>query len=187
MSSLPAFTAEGFLPAGDYEMTIEQLYESNLVKGPADLGLRGNWDVLWRNRLVENLAVMVDQLRQVGVTEIFVDGSFVQDKDHPNDIDGYFVCSLKDLVSGELQRKLNLLDPHKIWTWDPDSRRPYRGYHKKQLPMWHQYRVDLYPHYGQLSGICDDWGHELEFPSAFRRSRGGGQPRGIVKIVGGTS
>ena len=57
-----------------------------------------------------------------------------------------------------------------------------RGYPKKQLPMWHQYRVELYPHYGQLSGIRDKFGNELEFPSAFRLSRRDGKPRGIIKI-----
>lgn len=125
---------------------------------------------------------MVRQLWQVGVTEIFIDGSFVEDKAHPNDIDGYFECELLHLASGELERELNLLDPHKIWTWDPATRRPYRGYPKAQLPMWHAYRVELDPHYGGLSGIRDEYGHELEFPSAFRRSRRDGQPRGIVKI-----
>lgn len=71
--------------------------------------------------------------------------------------------------------------------WDPAARRPYRGYPKRQLPMWHVYRVELYPHFGQLCGIRDERGHELEFPSAFRRSRAGGRPRGIVKIAGGGS
>jgi hypothetical protein len=105
-------------------------------------------------------------------------------QDHPNDIDGYFVCDLKTFASGELQRQLNLLDPHKVWTWDPAERRAFRGYPKKQLPMWHQYRVELYPHYGQFSGIRDSFGNELEFPSAFRLSRRDGKPRGIIKIGG---
>ena len=118
------------------------------------------------------------------VHDSHVDGSFVEDKDHPNDIDGYFECDLRRLASGELARHLNLLDPHQVWTWDPASRRPYRGYAKRQLPMWHVYRVELYPHFGQPSGIRDDYGHELEFPAAFRRRRGKGKPRGIVKIGG---
>jgi hypothetical protein len=134
---------------------------------------------------VENLAVLVRQLWQVDIHEIFIDGSFVEDKDHPNDIDGYFVCELSQLASGDLQRELNLLDPRKIWTWDPASRRPYRGYAKRQLPMWPVYRVELYPHFEQLCGIRDEHGHELEFPSAFRRSRIDGRPRGIIKIGGG--
>ncbi len=179
---LPEFTREGLLPPGDYSLSLDELYESTLVAGPSAYP---NWDALWRRKLVDNLGILTRQLWQVGIEEIFIDGSFVEDKDHPNDIDGYFVCDLKSLVSGELERRLNLIDPHKIWTWDPVSRRPYRGYPKKQLPMWHQYRIELYPHVGQLSGIQDRFGNELEFPSAFRLSRRNGEPRGIVEIVKG--
>ena len=183
--SLPSFTADGLLPLGDYVLTLDELAKSLLVVGPKDADCHPNWDRSWRGRLVENLSVLVKQLWQVNIREIFIDGSFVEDKDHPNDIDGYFECELARLASGELQRELNLLDPHKIWTWDPATRRPYRGYRKRQLPMWHVYRVELYPHYGQLCGIRDEHGHEFEFPSAFRRSRTGARPRGIVKIRGG--
>jgi len=183
MDRIPAFTVDGLLPPGDYELSLEELRESILVVGPADRGAYPAWDCAWRKLLVNHLEVLVRQLWAVGVTEIFVDGSFAEDKDHPNDIDGYFVCDMRSLASGELQRELNLLDPHKAWTWDPASRRSYRGCAKRQLPMWHQYRVELYPHFpGMLSGIRDTEGNELEFPSAFRRSRRDGTPRGIVKI-----
>jgi len=180
--ALSTFTEEGLLLPGDYLLTLDELRASLLVLGPG--GARPNWDSGWRSRLVDNLEVLVNQLWQIGVRDIFIDGSFVEDKDHPNDIDGYFVCDLRELASGELQRRLNLLDPHKVWTWDPRDRRAFRGYPKKQLPMWHQYRVELYPHFGQLSGIRDRFGNELEFPSAFRQSRRDGTPRGIVKIGG---
>lgn len=180
---LPEFADDGLLPPGDYALGLEELRTSMLVRGSGSSC--PNWDASWRARLVDNLAVLVRQLWQVGVVEIFVDGSFVEDKDHPNDIDGYFVCDLMELVTGRLESRLNLLNPHKIWTWDPSSRRPYRGYPKKQLPMWHVYRVELYPHVGQLSGVCDKYGNELEFPSAFRLSRRDGRPRGIVRIVPG--
>lgn len=107
----------------------------------------------------------------------------VEDKDHPNDIDGYFECELEWLASGELQRALNELDPCSSWTWDPRSRRRYRGYQKLQLPMWLHYRVELYPHVpGLMSGITDEHGNDLEFPAAFRRSRRDGQPRGILEL-----
>jgi hypothetical protein len=49
--------------------------------------------------------------------------------------------------------------------------------------MWHAYQVELYPHFGQLSGIRDKHGNELEFPSAFRPSRRDGNLRGIIQIV----
>ena len=184
MIRLPDFTDDGLLPPGDYLLTMDELRTSMLVLGPREPRHSPNWDAVWRERLVDNLAVLVGQLWRVGITAVFVDGSFVEDKDHPNDIDGYFECDLRRLVSGALQHELNLLDPHKVWTWDPASRRPYRGYPKQQLPMWHHYRVELYPHYGQLSGVRDAAGNELEFPAAFRRSRGDGRARGIVRIAG---
>jgi hypothetical protein len=116
--------------------------------------------------------------------ELNADPTRVEDKSHPNDIDGYFVCSRECLISGELERDLNLLDPYKIWTWDSKQKRPYRGYPKRQLPMWHQYRVEFYPHYhGQFSGILDGQGNELMFPSAFRQSRQDFQEKGIVQLI----
>jgi len=115
--SLPDFTDGGLLPPGDYPLALEELRESFLVSGPSS-GYP-TWDAGWRLRLVENLAILARQLWQVGITRIFVDGSFVEDKDHPNDIDGYFECGLAELASGELQRALNALDPFKVWTWDP--------------------------------------------------------------------
>ena len=186
MARLPEFTTDGLLPTGDYALTLDGLRRSILVVGPADASAYPNWDAPWRRRLADNLAILVGQLWQVGVTEIFVDGSFAEDKEHPNDIDGYFECDLMHLASGRLEQELNILEPSKIWTWDPSSRRPYRGYPKKQLPMWHQYRVELYPHVpGLACGIKDTYGNELEFPAAFRRSRRDGGPRGIVKIIRG--
>jgi len=49
--------------------------------------------------------------------------------------------------------------------------------------MWHQYRIELYPHYGQLSGIRDKFGNESNSVGvpALRRN---GNPRGIIKIGG---
>jgi hypothetical protein len=131
MGKIPDFTDEGLLPPGDYEVSLEELRESALVVGPGDAAGHPNRDAQWRGRLVDELAILVKQLWQVGVTEVFVDGSFAEDKDHPNDIDGYFVCDLMRLASGELQRELNLLDPHKVWTWDPASRRACRDYPKR--------------------------------------------------------
>ena len=183
MRDVPGFNDEGLLPPGDYELTLGELKQSKLVVGPGDEAAYPNWDVAWRITLVQGLEVLVRQLWAVGVTDVFIDGSFVEDKDHTNDIDGYFVCDLRRLASGDLQRELNLLDPHKVWTWDPASRRPLRGFPKRQLPMWHQYRVELYPRYGQLSGIRDARRFELEFPSAFRQSRRDGKPKGIVRLV----
>jgi hypothetical protein len=168
MNSLPDFDADGLLPPGDYHLTIERLRQSKLVLGPGSPNAYPTWDAAWRERFVGNLEILVRQLVAVGIRDIWINGSFVEDKDHPNDIDGYFACELRRLAFGGLQRDLNLLDPHKIWTWDENSRRPCFGFAQLQLPMWHQYRVELYPHYGQMCGITDKYGNEMEFPSAFR-------------------
>ena len=188
---IPSFEPDGLLPPGDFELSFDELRQSLLVAGPGNQEIAAAWDMPWRTLLVQNLEILTRQLWKVGIREIFADGSFAEDKDHPNDIDGYFVCDFDLLRTGELTRQLNLLDPFKVWTWAPASRKPYRGYPKKQLPMWHRYRVELYPHVPELgigSGIRDQHGHELEFPAAFRQSRRDGKPRGIVKIkYGGPS
>jgi len=168
---LPAFTDDGVLPPGDYALTLAELAASPLVTGFPDAA--PSWD----------RGTLVDQLRRVGCDAIFADGSFVEDKDHPNDIDGYFECDVRSFVSGDLERDLNALDPHKVWTWDPRSRRWDPDSGKAQLPVWFIYRVEVYPHFGQPSGIVDQFGHMLQFPSAFRLSRRASIPKGIVRII----
>ncbi len=180
MALLPSFNSLGILPPGDYPLTFSQLRQSLLVQGS---GEHPDWDTSWRFHLINQCEIMVHQLWRIGITEIYLDGSFVEEKSHPNDIDGYFVCDAFYLASGDLERDLNALDPYKIWTWEPRTRRAYRGYAKKQLPMWHRYRVELYPHFGQSSGIRDKYGHELQFPSAFRQQRGSSEPKGIIQIT----
>jgi len=179
--ALPAFTGDGLLPVGDYQMTLEELHQSHLVSG------RGvgspNWDAVWRLRLVINLETLVEQLWRVGIDAIFVDGSFVEAKNHPNDIDGYFECDRARLLSGRLERELNALDPHKIWTWDANKRLFHTDSNKRELPMWHRYRVELWPHWGQSSGIPDEFGHPQPFPSAFRYSPKARRAKGIIRIV----
>lgn len=177
------FNADGLLPPRDYVLTLYELERSLLVVGPG--AKHPNWDRQWRAYLVGNVRKLAGQLHQAGVTEIYIDGSFVEDTDHPGDIDGYFHCDMRDYFSGELQRRLNLIAPDKIWIWTPATLRPSpHDPSQYKLPMWHKYRVELFPHWGQLCGIRDAYGHELEFPSAFRQSRRGFKPKGIIKIGG---
>jgi hypothetical protein len=74
-SLLPPFTKEGLLPPGDYPLTLEQLARSMLVLGPRPRPK--GWDAAWRRHLVQQFEIPVWQLWQVGITEIFADGSFV--------------------------------------------------------------------------------------------------------------
>jgi len=177
---LPSFTREGLLPPGDYELTLKELRRSPLVLGAG----RPGWDGAWRMQLVDNLAILAGQLGRVGIREIFIGGSFVEAVNHPNDIDGYFVCHPREIENGELAQNLNRLDPDQVWTWET-SRREWSAISSKlELPMWHRYRVELYPDLGQPSGIRDPSGKEFNFPDAFRWSRLLRRPRGIIKIGG---
>ena len=182
---LPPFTPQGALPPGDYALTFEELRSCHLVTGQGSGSPA--WDSAWRGQLVDNLEVLVSQLWAVGIGRVFSDGSFVENKDHPRDIDGYFECDLKFYLSGALERKLRAHDPD-IWTWKSSSRQPHPDSLKRELPMWHRYRGELYPHtLGQLSGLKDRFGNDLQFPSAFRQTRSF-KPKGIVEVVqnGGT-
>lgn len=175
------FTEAGVLIPGDYRATLAELRASLLVSGRNVAS--PNWDASWRAQCVDNLEIMAKQLWQIGIDRIFIDGSFVEEKDHPNDIDGYFDCDFIRFASGKLETELNLLDPHKIWTWDPTERKLFRGYPKAQLPMWHQYRVELWPNFGQPFGIRDAAGNSLNFAQAFRLSRTNNEPKGIIELV----
>src|ERR1035441_5067908 len=105
MAVIPPFDPDGLLPPGDYEVSLDELRQSSLVLGPNNPREYPSWDSPWREQLVKNLEVLARQLWQVGIREIFADGSFVEDKDHPNDIDGYFVCDLMQLASGDLAQQ----------------------------------------------------------------------------------
>lgn len=61
--SLPPFTRQGVLPPGDYEMTIDELRSSHLVTGSKPRS--PSWNSVWRERLVNNLEVLVGHLYRV--------------------------------------------------------------------------------------------------------------------------
>ncbi|BBB91089.1 MAG TPA: hypothetical protein PKA28_11015 [Methylomusa anaerophila] len=132
-----AFNSDGLLPPGDYPMTLDVLKQSLLVVGPPDTP---NWNRRWRHLLVCNLEILCKQLFHVQdlypgkISNIYIDGSFVEDKENPNDIDGYFECDYKFFATRQLQDELNRLDPHKTWTWNNESRRSHYISTKKQLP-----------------------------------------------------
>ncbi len=187
---LPGFTSDGVLPVGDYELTIDGLRNSMLV-----LGNGGTWDVEWRRELVDNLEILVIDLWSVGIENIFIDGSFVEEKPRPNDIDGYFEVDRQLYEFGHLEPLLNSAHrknggTKKIWGWDvPFRRRRRDSVYKTELIMWHEFRVELHPHHdGKHTGIFDEYGNEMLYPAAFRKTKepdGSGAyiQKGIVKLV----
>jgi hypothetical protein len=178
---LPAFDKDGLLPVGDYRLTIDELRQSMLVVGPEQGYPDG--DVQQRRRLVDNLARIVEQLWEVGVTSICVGGSFVEDRNHPWDIDGYFYCDFEGIRSGELLRKLNAQDPYCSWDWDPKSRTP-DSRRKLQYPLWHRYNIDIHPNHGQGTGVFDGSFNEMNYYALMRWSRRVRRIRGVIQIGG---
>lgn len=181
--ALPRFTDNGVLPAGDYPLTLDELKESHLVTGQYTQYEPGIWDFEWRLQLVNNAEVLINQLWQVGIENIFLDGSFVEDVSRPRDIDGYFECDMDYFSTRQFHKDINALDSKQVWDWG--KRYPDNNSAKRQLLMWHVYHVEFYPHYqpNQSSGIPDEFGHPQTFPAAFRKSRKRHLPKGIIKIV----
>jgi hypothetical protein len=122
------------------------------------------------------------QLWQAGITDIFVNGSFVTSKDHPNDIDGYFLCSFWDVASGALEQRLNSIAPG---MWPLDFARwiddPHKGL---KPPTWFAYSVEFYWDYVDRPAFVPPMlmrgGKTVG--QFFRESRQD-RPRGIVRIV----
>jgi hypothetical protein len=164
----------------DFLMTFEDIRRSAMISGPPN---RPNWDRAWRILLVNNLELVARQLWQVGIDEIYLGGSFIEDKDHPEDIDGYFVCDRDHFKSRRLHDALNALDPWKVWTWRDEHRLPDET-GILRLPMWHRYRVELFPYYGQTgTGYTDDQGRDIDFPNLFRRVKDIHQRKQIIKLI----
>jgi hypothetical protein len=175
-----SFDEHGLIPPRDHPMTFDELRGSVLVVGPA--ARPPTWDQAWRAHLVDNLELLVRQLWAGGISDIYVGGSFAQAIDRPGDIDGYFHCDTRDYLSRNLERRLNRIAGEEIWTWD-QKQWAADGRGAKKIPMWHKYRVELWampP--GQFSGITDRRGHNLPISEAFRQTRYGFKPRGMIKI-----
>jgi len=68
---IPTFDERGLLPPGDHEATFDGFRSSVLVVGPTDSEIP-DWDAPWRQYLVDQAEVLVRQLWQVGVTEVFL-------------------------------------------------------------------------------------------------------------------
>lgn len=177
---LPPFTRDGVLPEGDYELTVSELEQSTLAA--AFIG--DEESRIWRRTLATSAGIIIDQLRQAGITQIYVDGSFATSKPIPGDVDIYFECSMAQIATDDLLETLNRIDPRQCWTWDDEDRLPELVDGKRQLPMWWEYRVEAWPEFGQKSGQFHPITNEsLTHAQLFRIMKYSGIPKGIIKII----
>jgi len=100
MTAIPPLTPTACYRPGDYEASFDELRRSVPLKGLATQRM-GPQMARTPVRPIWNCSLPAS-LRAVGIREVFADGSLLEDKDHPNDIDGYFVCYLAPLMTGQL-------------------------------------------------------------------------------------
>jgi hypothetical protein len=93
---IPRFTDEGLLPPGVYGTDLEELKE------------KMGWSRK-RGELLEGLEEALELMASSGVVRVYLDGSFVTEKDRPNDIDGCY--DLADDVTAEDLRRLAPIFP----------------------------------------------------------------------------
>ncbi|WP_102344743.1 DUF6932 family protein [Bacillus sp. Marseille-P3661] len=165
----------------DYTLTIDGLRNSLLVNGPTT-GEYIPWDKERRLYLVNQLEIVANQVWNAGFDKIFVDGSFVEDKASPEDIDCYFECGFKDFSQGKVEEALRKANPEENWGLGKDDLITKNG--KTRFAIWHKYHVDLWPECGLESGIFDKSGsNNLKISQAFRQQKETYRKKGIVKLV----
>jgi hypothetical protein len=73
---IPDLNEDGLLPLGLHPATLEEIGERFGRANPV------------RTRLFRGLTRALHNLREAGVERVYIDGSFVTDKQFPNDVDG---------------------------------------------------------------------------------------------------
>jgi hypothetical protein len=179
---IPPFDARGLLPH-DCQTTLDELELSFLVTGKGVDS--SSWDAPWRHQLVQNLRAVARTFWQAGgVREIWIDGSFVEARDQPGDIDClFFLDDLRDWATGAFQARLNAVEGEDLWNWSDARRRLYPGAKIPKPPFWGKYRIEMFPEFGRFCGITGPAGQLLTFSQAFRQQRGTFERKGILSLV----
>jgi hypothetical protein len=74
---IPPFNDLGYLPAGIHEATWVEFWERFATNA-------------YRKQLLTGLRLALGELKQAGCCRVYIGGSFVTDKEKPNDYDGCF-------------------------------------------------------------------------------------------------
>jgi hypothetical protein len=139
---LPDFTDEGLLPPGIHRATLGE------VRAKLGWGRR-------RKSLVDGLEMALRLMKNCGVERVYLDGSFVTDKDRPGDIDGCY----------DVPTTSNLGMMFPVWPWTPPNR-----VISKQM-----FGVELAPSRARATASGEPY---ITF---FQKARDG-RPRGIVLL-----
>ena len=134
------------------------------VDGPLPPGIhRANWDEValrfgnnpWRQQLLAGLRMAMESLRRAGCQTVYIDGSFVTDKEIPNDFDA---CWEEAGVAPEL------LDPVLL------------RFDAGRVAQKARYLGELFP--ASIGATADG----ISFCEFFQMDRETGRPKGIVAM-----
>ena len=119
-----------------------------------------------REKIFEGFIKLLKDLREINCSHVYVDGSFVTSKPHPNDID---VCWHLEEDPPERQKQLQLLkEKHPIlfYLQDPRSR----------MQIQQQYYADVFP------ANITEGASGLRFKDFFQKEKISGEQKGIIVI-----
>lgn len=143
---VPDFNDEGVLPEGEYDMSIGE-FKAKFVYNNV------------RAAIFVGLLALIEDLRAIRCTTIYVDGSFVTDKDEPGDVD---VCweDTDDI-------DWDLLDAEYQILFDMEPPRDWQQY---------KYSADVFP------ANLPEGGSGKLFKDFFKTNKETDNPKGIIKI-----
>ena len=142
---IPQFADEGLLPPGIHETDLEELKE------------KIGWSRK-RQGLLEGLEEALELMASYGVVRVYLDGSFVTDKDRPNDIDGCYDLA-EDVTAEDLRRLAPIFPPN------PSNRAEAKR----------RFGVDLFP------AAATELGSGQPFLRFFQTDREG-RERGVLSV-----
>lgn len=146
--SIPTLTTGGELPPGIHMATLEEV---DAIFGTANER---------RQMLMKGLKKALALLEKGNVSKVFIDGSFVSDKDEPNDIDGCW-----STISADASK----LDS-RFWDFKDEV-----DFQNKRLSLKQEFGIDFF-----IAEISEgDSGRP--FPEFFQTNRDGGA-KGIIEV-----
>jgi hypothetical protein len=142
---IPAFEKEGYLPAGIHTATLDEV-EARFA------------NTIWRKELFKHLLKLIEDLKTIGCTAVYLDGSFSTIKRVPGDMD---ICWEDTGIDYDTAEKIMpiLFD-----------------YYSPRKNQQDTYKADIFP-----ANLDNTPGEPfLEF---FQRDKATGNPKGIIKII----
>lgn len=141
----PNFEPTGYLPEGIHECTLDDFFQKFM-------------NTPWRSKFKQGLMQLISDLNSIGVSIIYIDGSFVTNKRLPNDMD---ICWEDIGIDYPAAQKMHPI----LFDWTPPRT-------KQQL----KYGADVFP------ARLYEGGSNLYFLDFFQCIKYSSEKKGIVKI-----